>query len=314
MPELTEYPAIDVAIGLAAMIILLSTVCSAIQELIASVLKLRAKDLVNGLKELLEDDRAADVMRRIPGDNPSYIDPRQFSLALVDTLAPEADRPGLLREARKTAEKIEAQSVGRPLVRMIDEAQGDVERFRAQVEEWFNAAMGRVSGGYRRRVQYILLVIATAVTIGFNADTFHVANELWSDPTLRAALVEKADQIQQAGEQPAENGAAQGGTASAEQCPSSQEQKDPARKCVEAKLDNVAKSVDAIEELKLPVGWQGENVPDEWAGWVAKVAGWLATIFALSLGAPFWFDTLGRLSTMRGSGRRPNGSTDRARA
>jgi hypothetical protein len=33
------------------------------------------------------------------------------------------------------------------------------------------------------------------------------------------------------------------------------------------------------------------------------VGGWLLTILAISLGAPFWFDLLGRFSRLRSSGK-----------
>jgi hypothetical protein len=33
--------------------------------------------------------------------------------------------------------------------------------------------------------------------------------------------------------------------------------------------------------------------------------GWLLTMLAVSLGAPFWFDMLNRLISIRGSGRAP---------
>jgi hypothetical protein len=36
---------------------------------------------------------------------------------------------------------------------------------------------------------------------------------------------------------------------------------------------------------------------------VTTLSGWLLTILAVTLGAPFWFDTLGRLSRLRSSGK-----------
>jgi hypothetical protein len=39
------------------------------------------------------------------------------------------------------------------------------------------------------------------------------------------------------------------------------------------------------------------------SGIARGVGGWLLTVLALSLGAPFWFDTLSRLSRLRGSGK-----------
>ena len=37
---------------------------------------------------------------------------------------------------------------------------------------------------------------------------------------------------------------------------------------------------------------------------LGHVFGWLATILALMLGAPFWFDVLGRFAKLRNTGNR----------
>jgi hypothetical protein len=36
-----------------------------------------------------------------------------------------------------------------------------------------------------------------------------------------------------------------------------------------------------------------------------RLIGWLMTVAAISLGAPFWFDTLSRFVNIRGSGKPP---------
>jgi hypothetical protein len=40
-----------------------------------------------------------------------------------------------------------------------------------------------------------------------------------------------------------------------------------------------------------------------WQLLIRHIAGWLLTIGAISLGAPFWFDTLSRFSRLRSSGK-----------
>ena len=40
-------------------------------------------------------------------------------------------------------------------------------------------------------------------------------------------------------------------------------------------------------------------------GWLSRIVGWLLTIIAVSLGAPFWFDLLNRFITIRASGKAP---------
>ena len=67
-----------------------------------------------------------------------------------------------------------------------------------------------------------------------------------------------------------------------------------------------------------PVGWENEDpfriregVPDwSWETRLAHAIGWVLTAAAVSLGAPFWFDLLGRVAKLRGTGRRPTGQRD----
>ena len=40
--------------------------------------------------------------------------------------------------------------------------------------------------------------------------------------------------------------------------------------------------------------------------------GWVITIAAISLGAPFWFDLLGKVANLRGSGGKTGGPSRRA--
>ena len=55
-------------------------------------------------------------------------------------------------------------------------------------------------------------------------------------------------------------------------------------------------------EFGLPLGWSHDTSPHSFSGGVGKILGLLVTAFALTLGAPFWFDLLGKVSRLRGSG------------
>ena len=59
MLDLTGLPALDLAIGLAFIFFLLSTLAATIQELIAAIFGLRARTLEQGLRSMLEDPRRA---------------------------------------------------------------------------------------------------------------------------------------------------------------------------------------------------------------------------------------------------------------
>ena len=41
--------------------------------------------------------------------------------------------------------------------------------------------------------------------------------------------------------------------------------------------------------------------------------GWLLTIFAICLGAPFWFDLLNKVANLRGNGERPASPVDKTK-
>ncbi len=56
----------------------------------------------------------------------------------------------------------------------------------------------------------------------------------------------------------------------------------------------------------LPVGWSNVPCPETVVGWITRVFGWLATIIAVSLGAPFWFYVMNRLANLRAAGAKPS--------
>src|SRR4051812_14702249 len=113
MPDLGNFPILDVAIGLFVLFFVLATAASALNEAVASALAWRAQNLENAIRVLLADPRregGSELTKWIyahwriqglfrkpylksPGDpqapprrKPSYVPPRTFALALVDTL------------------------------------------------------------------------------------------------------------------------------------------------------------------------------------------------------------------------------------
>jgi hypothetical protein len=167
------------------------------------------------------------------------------------------------------------------LLGMIDNAEGDRDRLRTQIERWFDDEMDRVSGWYRRRVQLWITVYGTVLAIVFNVDSIGIAQDLWRSPVERAAV----------------SAAAAG----------------------QKSLADVDSSLDAIRSLSLPLGWtaphsganpgQGSHDPRHFPASAGefglKLLGLISTILALTLGAPFWFDALGKLGSLRNAGNTP---------
>ncbi len=285
---------LEVAIGLAFVYLILSVVLSSLKELISGAIGMRANTLESGLKRLLSDPSGAALVDRIydhplirgmskkTDNKPSYIPSRTFTLALFDTLAPiEQEGSRTLGKLTEGVRAIGNPDLQRVLLNFIDEAEGDIEQARRKVEDWFNESMERVAGWYKRKSQVIIVVVAVLTVIVLNVDSVMIANELWRDQTLRAAVVTAAQkEINQAppGTQPASS------------------QDDPLKvQAVHAEL----------QKLQIPLGWVGRpkaaapgpqadprELPQNGGEWLLKVLGLLATVVAVSLGAPFWFDFL----------------------
>ena len=330
MLNLTGLPALDLAIGLAFIYFLLSTLAATVQEFIAAIFGLRARTLEQGLRSMLEDPkvgwtfvdkfydhplikslyRTPSVVKRAANNKPepnaaenkpepnrlgknahvanrnalqragaffkrtngpSYISPRAFAVVVLDNIAPAEGQKTIFDVGEAEIQQL-PEVLRKPLEPVIRGAQTDVERLRTHLEAWFDDTMARVSGWYKRKTQIILIVIGVALVPAINASTINMAERLWKDDTVRAAVVAQAQ---------AQATAKPGGQS----------------------LDQAANDADKVVKVGIPMGWSGSVVPHGAGGIALSAAGWILTILAISLGAPFWFDTLSRLSRLRSSGK-----------
>jgi hypothetical protein len=308
---------LDVAIGLIFVFLLVSTLCAAIREGIESVLKSRATFLEYTVRELLADRAGTGMTRKVFGhplirglfmgdytprssprpnsltlgrDLPSYIPARSFASALLDIAARGADfsasadaSPITVRTLRASVvANVDNVVVQRAVIAAIDAGGDDLERIRKNLESWFDGAMDRVSGWYKRASQKFILAIALAVSFGLNLNAITIADALYRDRTLRDAAVAAAERHVQNDED----------------------------------SQDVKSVVDQLDALHLPIGWD-RGWPDSfrdasaaeaadpdaegnlWSNWIRPLAGLLITVLAALLGAPFWFDVLNRVMVIR---------------
>src|SRR5437867_3218161 len=71
--------------------------------------------------------------------------------------------------------------VGKVVTTLLEDVRGEEQRLRQRVERWYDDAMERVSGWYKRRVQVALALIGLVVAITLNADTLQIVRTLWVD-------------------------------------------------------------------------------------------------------------------------------------
>jgi len=173
------------------------------------------------------------------------------------------------------------------LLALIDDAEDDITKFRSNMETWFNDAMARVSGWYKRKTQLIIFFLATVVTVLSNADTIQIVRTLSNDSALREALVAQAQEF---AKQDANKTLIPSQTLQPLQSPS----------------ERIKQTMSELGKLGIPLAW---DVMPKGTEWVGKVFGLLLTVCALSLGAPFWFDMLKKVVNIRAAGTSPAEST-----
>jgi len=298
---------LDVAIGMAFIFLLLSLICSAVNELLETRLKNRAGDLQKGIIGLLGGEQDLDLVRRLYNHGliyglyrgsyeeaarnktlPSYIPSANFAAALTGILVKDA--APTVDAIRASIGSLKNEQVKSALLTLLNDAGSDLEKFRTGIEGWFNSAMDRVSGWYKRRTHVIIFALGFIIAITLNVNSISLAQDLWTNKATRDALVGAAEGYLEKHPAPPTNAA----PAAASVPSTAVSVLDPALRA----------DLDELEKTNIPVGWSRKVLRGYCATpllWVAALTGWFLTAAAASLGAPFWFDVLGKIAVLRSS-------------
>ena len=194
---------LEVAIGLTFCYGTVALIVSTLQEALAAAFRLRANTLLAGVKSMLNDSRFDGLARAVyqhplvnphadgtqPNERdmrtrPSYIEPAHFAIALVDSLWKV---PGDFAQLGNAIETIPDPQV-RQVMRGLYGRARDLQQFQDMLAGWFDNAMARMSGAYKRRQLLISLLLALLLAILFNIDSIHLFRTLWQQPALTAHL------------------------------------------------------------------------------------------------------------------------------
>lgn len=160
---------------------------------------------------------------------------------------------------------------------------------RQEIENVFNNSMERASGVYKRNAKGVAILIGLMIAVTANVDTFYIVNRLSKDTQLRDTMIADIEQLL------SQNG----------------------RKS-ETDLENLRNQAnEVIKDTSLPIGWTNANLEKQ-IGWtshqnrafpriqlVRAIPGWIVSGFAIAMGAPFWFDLLGKIMNVRNAGKPP---------
>jgi len=270
---------VDVAIGLIFTFLTVSLAVSSILEAIASVMKWRSNTLLQGVKQLLNDPNLTGVALSIynhalvnPRDagtathegqlknKPAYIVPLQFADALIQIGKITQDSPDKIKAAINSY--FTDVQIRNFLLGSVDRTAGDISKMRVEIAGWFDNAMDRLGGEYKRRTQIWTFFIALLIAGSLNISSITIGKALWQQPMIAKSI---------------------------------------------APTENFKTAVAQLQNMDVPLGWTQARFADlKTTNGLDAIAGWLITAVATLFGASFWFDALGRIIRLKGSGPSPD--------
>ncbi len=271
------------------------------------------------------------------GKSTSYISPEDFVSALIDkvTLHPAADNvlqlppntlsacltaieksPALSGELKRTIlsygyEALHAAAARKRLPASVNlsgdagDLLTDMDQFRDKLEHWYSRTADRITGAMKRtKSMPATFILGAIITVGLNADSVSICRFLYDNKAESKAFADQAlgtiNQYKARVDamRPAYGDSSHGATRDATVAAS--------------QLNKDIQAFEAALPPAFPMGWEVEMqqshknfLPTFAADYQQHLVGWLFTILAISLGAPFWFDLLNKVANVRGTGPRP---------
>jgi hypothetical protein len=304
---------LDVLIGLITIYLAFAVACTAIVEMLTALLKLRSKNLELAMSEFLAgkfDDGESFVtafykhplvQSLSQGDDgrPSYVPPALVGQVVESSVLAKTGEKDL-KEALAKLPNSRAKGL---LLATLEQTERATANFKEAVEKQFDATMDRASGWFRRRTQRNALLVSAALVVFLNIDTASIVSELSVSPEARASLVELAEKHLASAEN-AEEAVTIEDAGDGKKLERAKE----ASAAAEAAL---ASATGTLNAAKLPLGWSEATLPRSGLDWVTKISGLLVSIFAISLGSPFWFSVLEKFKAVRTSGTQEKTKTEK---
>ena len=147
------------------------------------------QSLADAIAQVPADDATADARKALDGIL------EQFSVGTPQQIAGQlqmfVDKAADIRNALNNADG-NLKDLARTLSPLLDDAANDIDRFRRNVEVWFNDGMDRVAGWYKRHTTAWQAAIGFLLAVALNVDALQIVRTLYRDPALRQSLASQA--------------------------------------------------------------------------------------------------------------------------
>jgi len=342
---------IEVVISLALVYFVISTAISGVLEALNKWLKRRGKFLQNAIEKTLNDPQnknwgdllynhpIVDGLKKDYKSLPSYISSDLFSTGIIDVIVNESkktevksDKPGEVEIVEKLPHdntfdnfkeglKSLNQSDFKVLMNSLANESSNIIDLKETIAKWFDDYMDRASGWFKSKMKTYTLYLSILVTLFFNIDSISIIKTIWYDDQTRLELVNQA----------AVTIWEENSLRNSEATNNSLQYEDTTKidsLSIQAHLKELNRTLDTIPSFlgyyELPFGWKSKagfgnsNMKNiEYAGDILRslsliqLLGWLVTILALSLGAPFWFNLMNTFVNMRNAGKKPGAANEK---
>lgn len=338
---------IDLVIGLFFIYFILSVVCTSIVEVFAQWKNLRVSNLNEWIKDTFNTSSGGDLGDQIlkhglvdgltqKGKFASFIPANVFTSALFDIIYQKyTEKKGdanasssfdhkSLREAIEDSSSFIPADLKRYMIQALDDckdAEDSLSLLKKRIEMWYEDAMDRLTGTYKKKVRYITIIVAALVTIATNADTITITKYLKENPDkaqILAATATKAATDSTLYRQTLVQLDSISCKLDRKGDSTTSSVKETVAMMAAAKKQNDSLYYSMVN-MGLPLGWSTANLStctkDARTTWdkvwcyikmiLSKLVGLIATIAALTLGAPFWFDMINKVVNIRSAGKKP---------
>jgi|GEM_PF-1846746 hypothetical protein len=327
---------LSIAITLVIVYLVLAIMITAINEAFFTVTRLRSRFLLKAIDRLFFDPGWQDIAKKIkvspfintlrksPGVFPSVIPSANFTAALLGVVG-EGNLS--LKAIRKQVEEYQGESELYSLLRcLLSRADITLEDLTREIGMIYDNAMDRITEWFRRYARILSFGVAFLISLVLNIDTVDITFNLYRNreqaEKIAGLALAAAGQIQQKGsgeivlvsdrDTLARFDITPAATADqailTDSSLSDSEKISLLHKKLESTTGQVTGTYNILADLGIPMGWSRQNIPHRGQDdtllliiglWILKVLGIFLTSFAASLGAPFWFDVLSRISPVK---------------
>jgi len=207
-----------------------------------------------------------------------------------------------------------------------------ISTLKHNISQWFNGYMDRVTGWYKWSAKRTTLKVAIIVTLLFNIDSLSIVNELVKNKELRDNIAENTTQVMNDIQSLPLDSTKKHHLIKKDAPIKVIVIQDSAHTIIDRPilinedtniLAEIERNMESIKSFlasnNLPFGWKtrSELGMDKDASFCEliqmywkefnkfQLLGWIITTLALTFGAPFWFEIMGKIVNVRNSGLKP---------